>query len=60
MQKYNRELVARQLAVLMNSAFQWTEKEQTAVVNINLLKPNILFLNINGEEFQITVNQATR
>lgn len=59
MTKYNREAVARQIAVLLNSAFQWTEREQTAVATINTLKPNILFLNINGQEFKITVNEAT-
>lgn len=54
--EYTKEAIAKQIAILLNAAFQWTENDQSAVATIlTLRRPHIVMLNINGQEFTVTV-----
>lgn len=55
---YTRDAIASQLVRLLNAAFQWTENDQSAVATIGTLRPHKFILNINGQEFTVTVTES--
>lgn len=55
----NKEVLCRELMRLTNSAFQFTEESATAVATIHPTRHNVFSIDINGQEFWVTVTKVS-